>query len=471
MGSFNLSPSDAVSLTRPIVPLCQYQKDWLQDSARFKIGMMSRQVGKTFTTTLEISLDSVSKDVHDQRGKWVILSRGERQSKAAMEEVYKHLQVANAVARHNESEWKGDDGTYKQLEAILPNGTRIIALPANPDTARGYTADVYLDEFAIHQDSRKIWTALFPVISAGRKLRITSTPKGKGNKFYDLMTTNDPIWSKHTVDIYRAVREGLPRDVDELRRALDDEDAWAQEFECKWLDDAESYLSFDLIMSAEHPDAGDPSLYQGGPCYLGNDIAARRDLWVLWIKELVGDVLVTREIKTLRRAKFAEHDAALDAAMRRYDVQQLVMDQTGMGEKPVEDAVRRYGSSRVRGVIFNPQSKFMMAQCFKQSFEDRRERIPEGDTALRYDLHKIKKTVGAEGLIKLHADSDAQGHADRFWAGAMATFAASQGIVVYDHHSVRPASAVPRRFDHPDHSSDRRALSAKRGSFRLAGTP
>ncbi|MGL9772935.1 MAG: terminase large subunit domain-containing protein [Sodalis sp. (in: enterobacteria)] len=108
---------------------------------------------------------------------------------------------------------------------MLPGGSRITALPANPDTARGFAANVFLDAFAFHADSRKIWTALFPVISNGYTLRVTSTPNGKGNKFYELMTL-DIVWSRHVVDIYQAVREGLPRDIAEMRAALNDDDAW-----------------------------------------------------------------------------------------------------------------------------------------------------------------------------------------------------------------------------------------------------
>ena len=43
----------------------------------------------------------------------------------------------------------------------------------------------------------------------------------------------------------------------------------------------------------------------GGLCYFGNDIAARCDLWMVWVLELVGDVLWTREVCVLRRASFA----------------------------------------------------------------------------------------------------------------------------------------------------------------------
>ena len=67
---------------------------------------------------------------------------------------------------------------------------------------------------------------------------------------------------------------------------------------------------------------------------------------------LVGEVLVTREIIARRRVSFAEQDALLDDVMRRYRVVRVRMDQTGMGEKPVEDAKRRHGESRVEGVLF-----------------------------------------------------------------------------------------------------------------------
>ncbi|MDO9716970.1 terminase, partial [Glaesserella parasuis] len=66
------------------------------------------------------------------------------------------------------------------------------------------------------------------------KLRVVSTPNGKGNKFYELMTDlNNNEWSRHSVDIYQAVADGLPRNVEQLRVGLNDEDAWAQEFELK----------------------------------------------------------------------------------------------------------------------------------------------------------------------------------------------------------------------------------------------
>ncbi len=408
----------------PAVPLYAYQRAWLQDQSRFKVGMVSRQSGKTFTNTLEVVDSCLEAEVQGRRERWVILSRGERQAKEAMDEgVKRHLAAFSCAFEALEYEW---DPSVKALEVVLPGGSRITALPANPDTARGFSANVLLDEFAFHADSRKIWAALFPVISAGFRLRVISTPNGKGNKFYELMTAKEleDVWSRHVVDIHQAVTDGLPRDVEELRAGINDEDAWAQEYELKWLDEASAWLSFELIDGCEHDRAGMAENYTGGPCYVGVDIAARRDLFVIWVLEQVGDVVWTREIVARQRISFAEQDALLDDVMARYRVLRVCMDQTGMGEKPVEDAQRRYGSLLVEGVLFNQASKHRLATLGKEAFEDRRIRIPLGDRALRTDLHKLQKTTGPTGAPRFVAEADASGHADRAWACFLALAAA-----------------------------------------------
>lgn len=441
---------------KPVIDFYPYQRRWLADDSRFKIGMFARQTGKTFTTCGEIVDDCIQAEMEGRRTRWVILSRGERQAKEAVDEAIKPMTrayygVYNTLlngggATFEEGEFRVSkpgaqaDAVYKSLEVTYPSGSRITALPANPDTARGFSANVMLDEFAFHADSREIWKALFPVISKpGLKLRIVSTPNGKGNKFYELMTAEEAkVWSRHEVDIHAAVAEGCPRDVEELKAGINDPDAWQQEYLLKWLDEASSWLTYQLISDCEHDAAGEPGAYQGGPCFVGVDIAARKDLFVIWINELVGDVLWTREIITRRRATFAEQDQLLAEVFARYNVVRCAMDQTGMGEKPVEDAQRAHGESRVEGVLFSTARKLVLATVFKQRFEDRTVRIPMGDTALRADLHAVRKETGATGAPRLLAARDGNGHADRFWAGALAAGAAEGGYQPYDYRPVRP---------------------------------
>lgn len=423
--------------------LYPYQRAWFLDRSRFKLGRFARQTGKTFTTTLEITDDVFEAESQNRRSPWVILSRGERQALEAMEEgVERHIKAyafaARSIARETFDFYDSDSGVKRRgLQLIFPGRSKITALPANADTARGFSANMFFDEFAFHPDSRKIWAAAFPIISAGWKVRVTSTPNGKNNKFYELATIEDPIWCRHTVDIYQAIADGLPRNAEELKRGLNDDDIWAQEYELHWLDEASAWLSYDLINSVEHDHAGQPEHYAGGPCFVGVDIGIRRNLFVIWVDELVGDVLWTREVIVRRRASFAEQEALLDDVFHRYRVLRCCMDQTGMGEKPVEDAQRKHGSLRVEGVLFNAASKLRLATVGKQAFEDRRCRIPMGDKDVRADLHSLRKEQSVTGTPRFVADDDAQlGHADRAWACFLAKAAADKPTVRMEHKAL-----------------------------------
>jgi phage FluMu gp28-like protein len=449
----------------PAIPLYPYQRKWITTRPRFKVGMFARQSGKTFTSTLEIVDDCFEAESQGRRTHWVILSRGERQAKEAMQKgIIPHCKAYSMALSEIEGSFDGvrENGerfSYQMLEVVLPGGSRITALPANPDTARGFSANVLLDEFAYHQDSREIWRALFPVISAGFRLIVISTPNGKANKFYDLMTGDDHRWYRQTCDIYQAVADGLPRDIDELREGMNDEDGWKQEFELQWLDEASAWLSYDLISSVEDDKAGDPALYTGGPVYIGNDIARRKHLWVAWAWELVGDVLWCREISTLRNVTFATQDATLDEMVGRYRMLRLAMDQTGLGEKPVEDAKRRYGGTQVEGVLMTGPNKQMLATLAKEKFEDRQVRIPMGDRLLRADLHAIKKVTGETGLPRFVADDSGESHADRAWSAFLGIHAAGGPAVSYDCHRVPLRSRGP--------GDDRRGHDGRRDESRL----
>lgn len=73
----------------PVVNFLPYQRAWIEDQSRFKIGMFSRQTGKTFSTGGECADDCFRAWAEDRKVRWVILSRGERQAAEMMTEVIK----------------------------------------------------------------------------------------------------------------------------------------------------------------------------------------------------------------------------------------------------------------------------------------------------------------------------------------------------------------------------------------------
>ena len=94
----------------------------------------------------------------------------------------------------------------------------------------------------------------------------------------------------------------------------------------------------------------------------------------------------------------------------------------------VEDAQYEHGK-RITGTLFNVSTKLKMATIGKTAFEDRKIRIPQGNSDLREDLHKLKKVTGSNGQPRFTAESDSNGHADRTWACFLALTAATEAIM------------------------------------------
>jgi phage FluMu gp28-like protein len=129
--------------TRPWVPLLPYQREDVDCEDRFRWNCWSRQTGKSFTKSLRRILRGLRR-----RRNQIFLSAGERQSRELMQKARQHCETLKIACDYYDD--RNFEGTsFKQLEIALPGGIRIIGLPANPQTARGFTGDVLLDEFAM----------------------------------------------------------------------------------------------------------------------------------------------------------------------------------------------------------------------------------------------------------------------------------------------------------------------------------
>jgi hypothetical protein len=174
------APKPVLESLGPALQLLPFQQRWVEDHSPLKIVVKARQIGYSFAASIRALLECLKR-----RTTWIFLSKGERQSRLLMEKVQEHVQSCGILARACESTFF--EGTLiKQLEVRFTNGSVIYGLPANPDTARGYSGNVTLDEFAFHSDADKIYTALFPTITRGYCLEVISTPNGQQGKFYEI---------------------------------------------------------------------------------------------------------------------------------------------------------------------------------------------------------------------------------------------------------------------------------------------
>lgn len=413
-----------------------YQIAWLRDTSRFKIWEKSRRIGATYVQAYEDVKDAARDD--KPMDVW-FTSADESAAKEYILYCGMWARVFQIAAEDLGEIVIDKDDDIKALVVQFANGKRIHGLSSNPKAFRSKGGKLVVDEYAFHKQPEEMWKAAQPIVLWGYPIRVLSTYNGKGNRYYRMVSEarQGNRWSLHTTTLMDAVDQGLVSKiighaasaaeieafVADARATAGDEENWLQEYMCQPVDEATAWLTWDLITSAEHKDAGRPELYQGGDCYLGGDIARRRHLTVYWVKEKVGDVLWTREVVKLKNATFAEQDAELDRLFATYKIRRACLDQTGIGEKPVEDAKKRHGEYRVEGVLFSGTIKQHLAQSLKQRYEDRKVRTPE-DKEIRAAHHAVRKTTTVAGNPRFDADQTELGHADEFWAHALAVHAA-----------------------------------------------
>lgn len=438
-----------VKLSAAVNPLADgvfmlHQRQWLQDKSPLKICRKGRRTGITFASAWDDTLTAASAPSAGGQNCFYI---GDTKEKG-LEYIGYVRHFAKCIGEQlvaceeflfEDRQESGETKFITAYRARFASGFRVEALASRPANIRGLQGRVTIDEAAFHSDVRAVIAAANALLIWGGEVRIISTHNGVNNPFNQLCKEAErpgSPWKLHTITFDDAVRNGLYERVC-LKRGMkpteegkkewyalirgsygSNKDAEREELDVEPAEGEGAWLTYDVIVACEHADAGKPELYQGGPCTIGNDIAIRRDLWVAWVWEWIGDVRWTRELVVLRAASFAAQDAEIERLMSRYQVTRLVADQTGMGEKPVEDMKRRYGS-RVEGVMLSSFTRLNVATTAKQAFEDRTARIPAGDVALRASLHKLKRVAGPTGAPRLVAESDDAGHADEFWAAAL----------------------------------------------------
>ena len=415
------SPIRLPATTRAVVPLLDYQRADLESGARFSWCCWSRQIGKSFTKSLRRLLRGL-----ERRRMQVFLSAGERQSRELMLKVQQHCRALDIA-----SAFRGDrffEGTsFKQLTVELPNGIRVIGLPANPQTARGFTGDVFLDEFAMHRDDREIWGAIFPTLLRGDgELDVASTPKGRDNLFAELRHNDRFAHSVVTLD--DAIAAGLDIDADEIRRSMNDDELYRQEFCCEFLDESSALLTYEQIARTEDPTLDKRFDLESlrrctGDLYVGVDIGRHRDLTVVWVVESAAGLLVTRGVRETMNEPFRDQYEALRGLLALPHVRRCCIDAGGIGMAMAEAAVEAFGRTRVEAVTFTASIKDQLASRLRLRVEDGTLRIPV-DEAIRNDWHSVRRSVTTAGPARYEAARGGAGHADRFWAACLAVRAA-----------------------------------------------
>lgn len=429
--------------------LLPYQRDWVMDACRKRICEKSRQIGFTWATAYDLVRDKGSRG--NQRDAW-ITSRDEMQARLFILDLKNWGALLKIGAEDQGETFFDGDRQRSAFTLAFASGATAYSLSSSPDAQAGKRGDRVADEFALHKDPRLLYSIMQPGITWGGKMSIFSTHRGSHNFFNKLIEEarhggNPKGFSLHRVTLQDALDQGflyklqskLPADderqgYDEtdyfnaVRAECADEESFLQEFCCVPADDNAAFLSYDLIAGCEyalteqwrHPLA--ELAKARNPLFVGVDVGRDHDLTVIWVIERDGGVLHTREVVTMQRETFDAQEDTLYQILALPGVRRCCIDATGLGKQFAERAQKRFGTYRVEAVTFTGPVKADLAYPVRSACEDRSLRIPN-DKLIRADLRAIRKETTAAGNIRFTADRGVNGHADRFWALALAVHA------------------------------------------------
>ena len=466
-----------------------FQEAWIRDRSRIKLIEKSRQIGLSWSTAYDIVREH-AKDTA-RLDAWVS-SRDDIQARLFLEDCKKFSEILHTAAEDLGAEILWTDDKKNAITSYVlrfANGLRIHSMSSNPDAQAGKRGTRLLDEFALHKESRNLYSIAYHGVTWGGQIAIVSTHRWSHNYFNELVVEarekgNPKKISLHRVTLQDALEQGflyklqskLP--VDDERQEMDeadyfnfirngcaDEESFLQECMCVPADDNSAFLSYDQIAACEYEqnpanlsDWSDLSdLADCKSLYAGVDVGRKNDLTVIWLNELAGDRHLTRRVIVLKNEKFSRQEEILYSVLALPGLRRCCIDATGIGMQLAERAGDQFGKYRVEGVNFSAPVKEELAYPLKAAFEDLNLRIPF-DKFVRADLRAIKKEMTAAGNIRFSADRSENGHSDRFWALALALHAKGRNdgpCRMEASRSVTPEQAIRDSFNDPNRMRQR----------------
>lgn len=269
-----------------------FQIQYLNDTNTFVSINKSRQIGASFTISMDEVFDGLLKGNHTV----IALSFNLEEAKEKIR--YARL-IYNALAENpaeipawdefdDAGNWLGVSPRRIQkfpelvvdnaLSLEWSNGFRFLSHPSKPP--RGKRASVVLDEFHFYQQDRAIYTAALPMLTRGmasgwNRLRVASTPNGASGMFYEIHTDRKkyPDYARYDYGWWEIQDLCLPENrmaciagylsgtpIQQLvqdfgTKALKvffnnaELDSFMQEYHLQFLDSSHSFLPYELIRS------------------------------------------------------------------------------------------------------------------------------------------------------------------------------------------------------------------------------
>ena len=455
-------------MAKPLIQFREYQKPVFEDrETGIMVLLWSRQIGKSFT----LAAWAVDR-LLTRPGRLVTVLSNSKDNGAEFAlkcvEIGQKLKIAKEDLGFEATDEVVDFEDMKYEIKIRVKGVvgRIKVLAASPRTARGFSGDLIIDEFAFHEDGAAIWDAAEPILSSNQDFlcRIASTGNGTNNMFYRMVTEGfykvnivrrSDAW-RMGVKIYDA-KTRKPITPEEAREQAIDKASYDQNYECKFTSETGSLLTNALINKAKEESDGvilsggvseeairrlDEAKERGNSVVCGYDVAATRDFTVISVFEVIGETLHCLFVVRVQGERLPVQKAEARKILDHDAVTRMAIDETGIGLGLVQDLEDEY-PEKVFGVNFSTSEVVEEYTNEKGETKTRKARVTEVmatelveahedgtinypvDGIMREDLRKPKK-IRMGNRISIAAESTKTGHGDHFWSIALAKRAAKQ---------------------------------------------
>ena len=375
-----------------------YQERLVSDHAPRIAVKAARQTGKSTAAAIKAAHSALTPN-HTI----LLVSPSQKQSTEIFRKIKKYMKLGGV---------KPVRDTLTDME--LPNGSRIVSLPASEHTIRGYTANMLIvDEAAFVPD--ELFDAIIPSLAATQgSLILLSTPFGKSNYFYNAWF--DPQFSHHEFSA-----SDCPHYTDEFlasEQARMSQLAYRQEYLAEFVEDASAVFRHSLIMSSIWAQLDTDE----GRYFCGVDLAKHVDWTVFTVLKFVNGKNYMVHCESHQKEPYPLITQKLKALHERYHFSKVVVDATGVGDAVV-DTLRWDANLPLEPFVFTQHTKVNLIENLKVQLEHGTLKLMQHQRTLT-ELSAFEYQVGKSN-IKYGTQSE---HDDHVVALALATWGISKGI-------------------------------------------
>ena len=417
-----------------------FQIAFLENRSRFRWINKSRQTGFSFIIALEALARCHLRDGYTS----VLVSYSQSEAK---EKILTARQIYDEMPTIYQKRLIVDSKTELAFESNQKGGrlSRIVSVPSKPP--RGQKGDVALDELAHITNDREVYTGSTALILRSHgQLTGCSSPLGRRGVFWEIATEELRSYPHHTRqevpwwlsrffcnDVKRAAYEAPNMSTEERVQTFGLEgiiqqfdslplDDFQQELELSFVDESYSFYPYDLILPCtldklkifnDFSDFPAPK----GRIVAGFDVGRVRDRSELAVFEERDGRFACRMLRSYTKAPFAEQEADLRRLLNTLPVARLSIDRSGIGMNLAENLAAEF--PQVVPEAFSNASKERWATDFKILLQHRNIDLPR-EREVVGQIHSIKRRVLPSGKVSFDAERTNRGHADRFWAIALA---------------------------------------------------